>query len=189
MKPWKNAVDSLYFVILHCLHPTLCASALCQISHADTLAYLQHHLYEVTKRQNNSKTNINNALSALTIQLQQLMQLVSNSLSQPPVLVANSLPLPVLTFLSPANPCSWACPKLSTPLDFSSNCNTRWTFLNSYVLYICLTLEQFSCEEKKALWALTFFKSSYAAKWSENLFYQEVDTEFFPIQTWTNFEA
>jgi len=33
---------------------------------ADALAYLQYHLHEVTKRQNNLENNINNALSALT---------------------------------------------------------------------------------------------------------------------------
>jgi len=33
-----------------------------------------------------------------------------------------------------------------------------------------------------------FFKSSRAAKWSENMFRQEVDTGIFPIQTWRDFE-
>ena len=33
---------------------------------ANALVYLQHHLYKVTKRQNNSETNINNILSTLT---------------------------------------------------------------------------------------------------------------------------
>ena len=34
---------------------------------ADILAYLQHYLYGVTERQNNLETNINNALSTLTV--------------------------------------------------------------------------------------------------------------------------
>ena len=33
-----------------------------------------------------------------------------------------------------------------------------------------------------------FFKGGYAAKWSENIFHQEVDTGIFPIQTWGEFE-
>jgi len=45
---------------------------------ANALVYLQHYLHKVSKRQNNSKTNINNTLFALTTQLQQLIQLVSN---------------------------------------------------------------------------------------------------------------
>ena len=45
---------------------------------ADALGYLQHHLYELTERQNVSKNNINTTLAALTAQLQQLMQLVAN---------------------------------------------------------------------------------------------------------------
>ena len=45
---------------------------------ADTLGYLQHHLHELTERQNVSKNNINTTLVALTVQLQQLTQLVAN---------------------------------------------------------------------------------------------------------------
>jgi len=33
-----------------------------------------------------------------------------------------------------------------------------------------------------------FFKGGHAAKWSENIFCQEVDTGVFPIQTWGEFE-
>ena len=33
-----------------------------------------------------------------------------------------------------------------------------------------------------------FFKGGHAAKWSENVFRQEVDTGVFPIQTWRDFE-
>jgi len=40
---------------------------------ADTLAYLQHHLQKVTERQNCLETNIDNVLSILTAQLQQLI--------------------------------------------------------------------------------------------------------------------
>ena len=45
---------------------------------ADTLGYLQHHLHELTERQNVSENNINTTLAALTTQLQQLTQLVAN---------------------------------------------------------------------------------------------------------------
>ena len=156
---------------------------------ADILAYLQHYLYGVTERQNNLETNINNALSTLTVQLQQLMQLVSNSPSQPLALVANSLLPTVLASPSLANLYSQVYPKLSFSPDFSGDCNTRQAFLNFCMLYIHLALEQFSCKEKKALQALIFFKSSCMAKQSKNLFCQETDTGFFPIQTQTNFEA
>ena len=33
-----------------------------------------------------------------------------------------------------------------------------------------------------------FFKGGHAAKWSENVFRQKVDTGVFPIQTWRDFE-
>jgi len=33
-----------------------------------------------------------------------------------------------------------------------------------------------------------FFKRGRAAKWSKNIFHQEVDTGIFPIQTWGEFE-
>ena len=61
-------------------------------------------------------------------------------------------------------------------------------FLNSCSLYICLALEQFHNKEERILWALTFFKSGRAAKWSNNVFHQEADTGVFPIQTWRDFK-
>jgi len=60
--------------------------------------------------------------------------------------------------------------------------------LNSCSLYIRLALEQFHDEQEKILWALTFFKSGCATKWSKNAFRQEADTSVFPIQTWRDFE-
>ena len=45
---------------------------------ADALGYLQHHLQELTERQHISESNINFTLAALTAQLQQLTQLVTN---------------------------------------------------------------------------------------------------------------
>ena len=59
---------------------------------ADALEYLQHHLQELTERQHVPKNNINTTLVALTVQLQQLTQLVAN-----PSLLAipNTPPLPV----------------------------------------------------------------------------------------------
>jgi len=68
---------------------------------ADILGYLQHHLQELMERQHVSESNINTTLAALTVQLQQLTQLVAN-----PTLLAvlNTPPPPVpspLTSLSP----------------------------------------------------------------------------------------
>jgi len=60
--------------------------------------------------------------------------------------------------------------------------------LNSCSLYIRLAPEQFHDKQERILWALTFFKGGHAAKWSENVFRQEVDTSVFPIQTWGEFE-
>ena len=56
------------------------------------------------------------------------------------------------------------------------------------MLYLCLALEQFSCDEEKILWTLAFFKDGRAAKWSKNLFRQEADTGIFPIQSWAHFK-
>jgi len=59
---------------------------------ADTLGYLQHHLQELMERQHISENNINTTLAALTMQLQQLTQLVAN----PPLLAVPNIPsLPV----------------------------------------------------------------------------------------------
>jgi len=59
---------------------------------ANALGYLQHHLHELTERQNVSENSINTALAILTAQLQQLTQLVANP---PPPPVANTPPPPV----------------------------------------------------------------------------------------------
>ena len=150
---------------------------------ADVLGYLQHHLQELTERQHVSESNINSTLVALTMQLQQLTQLVANP---PPPAIPNTPPPPVpspLVFLSPALLAQWTRPKLSCPLDFNGERHNGCTFLNSCSLYICLAPEQ-----EKILWALTFFKGGRAAKWSENVFHQEADTGVFPIQTWGDFE-
>jgi len=78
--------------------------------------------------------------------------------------------------------------KLSCPLDFGGEHHNGCVFLNSCSLYIRLALEQFHNKEERVLWALTFFKSGRAAKWSENVFCQEADTGVFPIRTWRDFE-
>jgi len=56
------------------------------------------------------------------------------------------------------------------------------------MLYLCLAPEQFTCDEEKIFWTLTFFKDGRVAKWSKNLFRQEADTGIFPIRSWTDFE-
>jgi len=57
---------------------------------ANALGYLQHHLQEFTERQHVSENNINTTLAALTVQLQQLTQLVAN----PSLLVVPNTPPP-----------------------------------------------------------------------------------------------
>jgi len=149
----------------------------------NALGYLQHHLQELTERQHVSESNINSILAALTVQLQQLTQLVAN----PP------LPLPAVPNTppvspSPALPMRQTRPKLSCPPDFNREHHNSHAFLNSCSLYIRLAPEQFHDEQERILWALTFFKEGRATKWSENVFRQEADTGVFPIQTWEEFE-
>jgi len=155
---------------------------------ADALGYLQHHLHELTERQNVSENNINTALAALTAQLQQLTQLVANP---PPLPVPNTPPPPVPSSpvsLPPALTARRIHPKLSCPPDFSGECHNGCAFLNSCSLYIHLAPEKFHDKQEKILWALMFFKGGRTVKWSENMFRQEADTGVFPIQTWGDFE-
>jgi len=63
---------------------------------ANALGYLQHHLYELTERQNISENNINTTLVALTTQLQQLTQLVANL---PSLFIPNTPPPSILSSL------------------------------------------------------------------------------------------
>jgi len=48
-----------------------------------------------------------------------------------------------------------------------------------------LVPEQFDLDQEKIFWALTFFKSGHTAKWSRDLFYVEVNTNIFPILSWS----
>jgi len=154
----------------------------------DVLGYLQHHLQELTERQHVSKNNINSTLAALTAQLQQLTQLVANPPS-PAIPNTPSPPIPSPPVSPPpALPVRQTHPKLSCPPDFNREHHNSHAFLNSCSLYIRLALEQLHDEQKRILWALTFFKEGCAAKWSENVFRQEADTGIFPIQTWRDFE-
>jgi len=157
---------------------------------ADTLGYLQHHLQELTERQNAPEHTINATLAGLTAQLQQLTQLITTPVptvapppippSPPPV----SPPSPV-----PAAPSKQQTrPKLPSPPDFSGEQSSGRAFLNSCTLYLRLAPEQFTCDEEKIFWTLAFFKDGRAAKWSENLFRQEADTGIFPIRSWADFE-
>jgi len=152
---------------------------------ADTLGYLQHHRQELTEYQNASEHTINATLAGLTAQLQQLTQLIT----APAPTVA--LP-PIPMFSSPVSPPSpvpsasskqQMRPKLPSPPDFSGKWSSGRAFFNSCTLYLCLAPEQFSYDEEKILWTLTFFKDGQAVRWSENLFHQEVDTGIFPIQS------
>ena len=137
---------------------------------ADALGYLQHHLQELTERQHVSESNINSTLAALTVQLQQLTQLVANP---PPPAVPNTPPPPVPSppvSPSPAPPVRRTHPKLSCSPDFNGERHNGCTFLNSCSLYIRLAPEQFHNKQERILWALTFFKGGHAIKWSENVF-------------------
>jgi len=159
---------------------------------ADALGYLQHHLQELTERQNALEHVINNTLVGLTAQIQQLTQLITGPAPTPTV----ALP-PVTTSPPPVDPPSpvpsaptkqQTRPKLPSPPDFSGERTSGQAFLNSCTLYLRLAPEQFSCDEEKIFWALAFFKDGRAARWSENLFCQEADTGIFPIQSWADFE-
>jgi len=154
---------------------------------ANTLGYLQHYLQELTEHQNTSEHTINATLADLTAQLQQLTQLMTS----PPSALTIALPL-VSVPLSPVSPSplvlaalskQQARLKLPSPPDFSGKRSSGQAFFNSCTLYLCLAPEQFSCDEKKVLWTLAFFKDRRAARWSKNLFRQEADTSVFPIQS------
>ena len=68
---------------------------------ANALGYLQHHLQELMERQHVSESNINSTLAALTAQLQQLTQLVANSL--PPAIPNTPPPSVPSPLVSPSS--------------------------------------------------------------------------------------
>jgi len=75
---------------------------------ADALGYLQHHLQELTKRQNTLEHTINTTLAGLTAQLQQLTQLITSPAPAPTVAL-----LLISTSPSPVNPPSLVLSTLS----------------------------------------------------------------------------
>ena len=118
---------------------------------ADALGYLQHHLQELTKRQNALEHTINATLAGLTAQLQQPTQLIT----APAPTVALPLIPTSLPPVSPPSPVPSAPskqrmrPKLSSPLDFSGKRSSGQAFLNSCTLYLRLAPEQFTCDKEK----------------------------------------
>ena len=147
---------------------------------ADALGYLQHHLQELTERQNASEHVINNTLAGLTAQIQQLTQLMTGPAPAPTVALPPSSPPVNPPSLVPSTPTKQRTrPKLPSLPDFSGERTSSQAFLNSCTLYLHLAPEQFSCDEEKIFWILAFFKDGHAARWSENLFRQEADTGIF----------
>jgi len=51
-----------------------------------------------------------------------------------------------------------------------------------------LAPEQFDLDLERIFCVFMFFKSRWAAKWSENLFCMEADTGVFPISSWSAFK-
>ena len=147
---------------------------------ADALAYLQYYLQEVTKKQNYLETNIDNALSILTIQLQQLMQLVSSPYSPAPATALSLVSVP------------------PTPSSSSEVLGLSQTFMESKIQIECFStpvlciyawLQSSSIVRKiKVLWILIFFKGGWAVKQSQNLFQQKLDIGMFPLQTQVDFD-
>jgi len=159
---------------------------------ADALGYLQHHLQELTKRQNTLEHIINNTLTGLTAQLQQLTQLMTGPAPAPtvapPLITTSSPPVDPLSPVPSVLTKQRTRLKLSSPPDFFGERTSSQAFLNSCTLYLHLALEQFSCDEEKIFWTLAFFKDGHAVRWSKNRFRQEADTSVFPIQSWADFE-
>jgi len=135
---------------------------------ADALGYLQHHLQELTERQNASEHTINTTLAGLIAQLQQLTQLMTSSTPAPAVApppIPMSLPPAISPSPTLATPSKQQTrPKLPSPPDFFGEQSSSQAFLNSCMLYLHLAPEQFSCDEEKIFWTLAFFKNRQAAK-------------------------
>jgi len=94
---------------------------------ADALEYLQYYLQELTERQHASENSINTTLAALTVQLQQLTQLVANpSLPAIPNTSPPSIPSSLVS-PSPAPTVRRTRPKLSCPPDFNGDHAAKWS--------------------------------------------------------------
>ena len=90
---------------------------------ADVLGYLQYHLQELTERQNTSEHTINTTLVALTAQIQQITQLMTNSAPAPTIAlppIPTSPPLVRLPSPAPATSSKQRVrSKLPSPPGFS----------------------------------------------------------------------
>jgi len=89
----------------------------------DALGYLQHHLQELTERQNASEHVINNTLVGLTAQIQQLTQLMTDPAPTPtvipPLITTSPPPVDPPSLVLSALTKQWTRPKLPSPPDFS----------------------------------------------------------------------
>jgi len=67
--------------------------------------------------------------------------------------------------------------KLALPSEFDGDCTKGMAFLNSCQVYICLCWNSFMDKQAKIVWAMSYMKAGWAAKWSAWVFQWEEQPE------------
>jgi len=73
-------------------------------------------------------------------------------------------------------------------IPYLNNSLSFWAIHRSDLRCLLYYIEACAGTSPSAPLHLAFFKDRWAARWSENLFYQETDTSIFSIQSWANFK-
>ena len=126
-----------------------------------------------------SKIREEQTQSTLLAILQRIEQLslpsTSNSQSTPPT-------------QPPIIPTSRSQLKASPPNEFSGDRRAGLSFLNSCKLYLSLCNEEFSDEQTRIHWALSYMKEGRAAQFSDRVLRREAHDRIPMFATWSDFE-
>ena len=91
----------------------------------------------------------------------------------------------------PNSPCSVPSaygPLPALPSEFDGDHSNRMAFLCSCQTYICLCLDNFSNDQTKIVWALSYMKARWAEKWAAQVFcWEEENSESYRFFDWEDF--
>ena len=78
--------------------------------------------------------------------------------------------------------------KLALPLELDGDRTKGMAFLNSCQVYICLCPNSFTDKQAKIVWAMSYMKAGWAAKWSARVFQWEEQPEHVGYHKFVDWE-
>jgi hypothetical protein len=138
----------------------------------ERLSVLERELLESKRREEETQS----ALAAILQRIESLSLQNTSNLAPPP------------RTGTPAAPAPRSQLKASPPNEFSGDRRAGLSFLNSCKLYLSLCAEEFTDDQTKIRWALSYMKEGRAAQFSDRVLRREAYDQFPMFATWSDFE-